>query len=92
MTVMQKIEQVRDARWFSNLTTIIIIAYASILGFKTLDEVESNYDIFLKLADYFVTIYFVFELAIKMIAEKKFLNFFKSGWNIFDFVIVVVTL
>ena len=92
MTAMQKIEEVRDSKWFSNLTTIIIIAYASILGFKTLDEVESNYDFFLKLADYFVTIYFVFELAIKMIAEKKFSDFFKSGWNIFDFVIVVVTL
>ena len=92
MTTMQRIEQVRDSRWFSNLTTIIIIAYASILGFKTLDQVESNYDLFLKFADYFVTIYFVFELAIKMVAEKKFLNFFKSGWNVFDFVIVVITL
>lgn len=76
MTVMEKIVHVRDSKWFSNLTTIIIIAYASILGFKTLDEVDTHYDLFLKLADYFVTIYFVFELAIKMIAEKKFLNFF----------------
>lgn len=92
MTVMEKIEYIRDSRWFSNLTTIIIIAYASILGFKTLDEVDSNYDFFLKFADYFVTIYFVFELAIKMLAEKKFTNFFKSGWNLFDFIIVVITL
>lgn len=92
MTAIQKIEQIRDSRWFSNLTTIIIIAYACVLGFKTLDEVESQYDIFLKMADYFVTIYFVFELSIKMVAEKKFSNFFKSGWNIFDFVIVFVTL
>ena len=92
MTVMEKIVHVRDSKWFSNLTTIIIIAYASILGFKTLDEVDTHYDLFLKLADYFVTIYFVFELAIKMIAEKKFLNFFKSGWNLFDFVIVFITL
>jgi voltage-gated sodium channel len=27
-----------------------------------------------------------------MLAEEKFLNFFKSGWNVFDFVIVAVTL
>ncbi len=92
MTIMQKIEEVRDSRWFSNLTTLIIIAYACILGFKTLDEVESEYDFFLNFADHFVTVYFVFELAIKMVSEKKFLNFFKSGWNIFDFVIVVITL
>lgn len=92
MTIMQKIEQVRDARWFSNLTTFIILAYASVLGFKTIDTVETNYSIFLQFADYFVTIYFVFEIAIKMVAEKKFMNFFKSGWNVFDFVIVVITL
>ncbi|MGM0518564.1 MAG: ion transporter [Campylobacterota bacterium] len=92
MTAMEQIQKIRDAKWFSNLTTIIIIAYASILGFKTLDEVEAQYDFFLVVADYFVTIYFVFELAIKMVAEKRFLNFFKSGWNIFDFVIVVITL
>ena len=89
---MEKIVQVRDSRWFSNLTTIIIIAYASILGFKTLDEVDTHYDFFLKFADYFVTVYFVFELAIKMVAEKKFVNFFKSGWNLFDFIIVFITL
>ena len=92
MTAMEKIVQVRDSRWFSNLTTIIIIAYASILGFKTLDEVDTHYDFFLKFADYFVTVYFVFELAIKMVAEKKFVNFFKSGWNLFDFIIVLITL
>lgn len=92
MTAMEKIEQIRDSRWFSNLTTIIIIAYACILGFKTLDDVDTNYDLFLKFADYFVTVYFVFELAIKMVAEKKFVNFFKSGWNLFDFIIVLITL
>lgn len=92
MTTMEKIEEIRDAKWFSNLTTIIILAYASVLGFKTMGEVETTYAIFLKLADYFVTLYFIFELAIKMIAEKKFVNFFKNGWNFFDFIIVVVTL
>ncbi len=92
MSVIEKIEQIRDAKWFSNLTTFIILAYASVLGFKTIDEVETNYAIFLQLADIFVTIYFVFEIAIKMVAEKKFINFFKSGWNVFDFTIVVVTL
>ena len=92
MSIIEKIEEVRDARWFSNLTTAIIILYASILGFKTVDEVETNYQIFLQFADYFVTIYFIFEIAIKMVAEKKFMNFFKNGWNVFDFVIVVITL
>ncbi len=51
MTVMERIEEIRDARWFSNLTTFIILAYASVLGFKTIGEVETNYAIFLQVAD-----------------------------------------
>jgi len=92
LNAISKIEQIRDSRWFSNLTTAIIILYASILGFKTVDEVETNYQIFLHFADLFVTVYFVFEIAIKMVAEKKFTNFFKNGWNLFDFIIVFITL
>ncbi|PLY05499.1 MAG: ion transporter [Arcobacter sp.] len=92
MTTMEKIQDMRDSKWFSNLTTFIILAYASVLGFKTMGDVETNYALFLRVADAFVTIYFIFEIAIKMIAEKKFINFFKNGWNLFDFVIVVVTL
>jgi len=87
-----KIKNIRDSRWFSNLTTSIIIFYASVLGFETLDTVAQPLGDFLHILDYLVTIYFVIELIIKMTAEDKFLNFFKSGWNIFDFVIVMITL
>lgn len=87
-----KIKSVRDSKWFSNLTTSIIIFYASVLGFETLDTVSQPLGDFLHVLDYIVTIYFVIELIIKMTAEDKFLDFFKSGWNIFDFVIVLITL
>ncbi|AXX92870.1 ion transporter [Malaciobacter molluscorum LMG 25693] len=90
--MIEKIKIIRYAKWFSNLTTLIIIAYASVLGFKTLGDVETKYSLFLQFADTFVTIYFIFEIAIKMAAEKKFFNFFKNGWNLFDFTIVIITL
>lgn len=92
MSLKQKLIQIRESRWFSNLTTSIIIFYASMLGFKTLGDVESNYDTFLYFLDYFITIYFLIEIIIKMAAEKNLKDFFKSGWNIFDFIIVVITL
>ena len=84
--------QIREARWFSNLTTAIIIIYSSVLGFKTLGENDTELSSLFYVFDYFITIYFLVEILIKMLAEKRFLDFFKSGWNIFDFVIVVVTL
>jgi len=92
MTLKEKLVQIREAKWFSNLTTSIIIFYASMLGFKTLGDIESTYDTFLYFLDYFITIYFLIEIIIKMSAEKNLKDFFKSGWNIFDFVIVAITL
>ncbi len=42
--------------------------------------------------DYGVTIFFVFEISIRMAAEPRLRDFFKKGWNVFDFIIVVVSL
>ena len=92
MSLKEKVIEIREARWFSNLTTAIIIFYASVLGVKTIGEIEGDYSTFLYLMDYFVTIYFLIEIIIKMSAEKNLKDFFKSGWNIFDFVIVFITL
>jgi len=88
----QKLIEIREAKWFSNLTTTIIIIYSSILGLKSLVDIDGNYVVVMHMLDYFVTIYFLIEIAIKMAAEEKVSNFFKSGWNIFDFIIVLITL
>ena len=84
--------KIREARWFSNLTTGIIIIYSSALGFKTLGDNSNDLSVVFQMFDYFITVYFLVEIIIKMAAEKRFLDFFKSGWNIFDFVIVAITL
>jgi len=41
-----KIKKIRDAKWFSNLTTSIIIFYASVLGFETIDSVAEPFGSF----------------------------------------------
>lgn len=87
-----KVKKVRDSTWFSNLTTSIIIFYASILGFETIDSVAEPFGNFFHVFDYAITVYFIVELTIKMLAEDKFINFFKNGWNLFDFFIVMITL
>ncbi len=87
-----KLKKVRDSRWFSNLTTAIIIFYACVLGFTTLKEAAQPYGNILFVLDYIVTTYFVIEIIIKMVAEDKLVNFFKNKWNLFDFFIVSVTL
>jgi voltage-gated sodium channel len=92
MPLKSKLTKIREARWFSNLTTAIIVIYSSALGLKSLMDVDSGYMTVMYLLDYFVTVYFLMEIMIKMSAEENFLDFFKNKWNLFDFVIVVITL
>lgn len=88
----ETIIEIREAKWFSNLTTTIIIIYASFLGLKTVVEVDNNIIFWFHVMDYFITIYFLIEIIIKMSAEDRILDFFKDRWNVFDFIIVAVTL
>ncbi len=92
MNLKETVIEIRESKWFSNLTTLIIVIYSSILGLKTVVEIENNYLFFFHVLDYFITIYFLVEILIKMSAEKNITDFFKDRWNVFDFVIVVVTL
>jgi voltage-gated sodium channel len=82
--------KIRRSRWFSNLTTIIIIAYALILGFKTSDQIEHALGNWWFYLDLVVTLFFLFEILIKLLAEKK--AFFKDKWNLFDATIILITL
>lgn len=92
MPLKTKLTNIRESRWFSNLTTAIILIYSSALGLKSLMDVDSGYMILMHMFDYFVTIYFLIEIMIKMYAEENFLDFFKDKWNLFDFIIVLITL
>lgn len=62
------------------------------LGFKTIPNIESQFINFFSWLDYAVTIYFFIEIMIKILAEENAINFFKSKWNLFDFIIVSVSL
>ena len=92
MTFKQKIIDIRESKWFSNLTTGIILFYAAALGFKTVDQVAEPYGWLFYSIDMFITVYFLIEIIIKISAEDRWQNFFKDGWNIFDFIIVIITL
>jgi voltage-gated sodium channel len=85
-----KLSQFRESAWFSNLTTVVIVSYAVILGVKTSQEVNVAFENWWFYLDLIVTLYFLFEVVIKLSVDRW--NFFKSGWNIFDFIIVAITL
>ena len=46
----------------------------------------------LTILEYIISAIFCMEIGIRMLAEDKFSDFFRSGWNVFDFTIVAVSL
>ena len=83
--------RIRNSKIFNASVVSVIIAsalYAGVTSYNIPDDYQSILNVF----DYGITIFFVIEIIIRLISEKSLLHFFKSGWNIFDFVIVMVSL
>ncbi len=74
------------------ISVISIIIFSALLVGASTYNIDPNWLGVMAILDISITIFFLVELSIRMAAEKRFLNFFKNGWNIFDFLIVSVSL
>lgn len=84
-------EQLRHNRLFEMLVVAVILFSALLAGAKTYDISASMSQTLLWL-DYAITLFFLTEITIRFLGEARKQDFFKSGWNIFDTLIVVVSL
>ena len=89
--LQDKLERLRANKLFETFVIGVIIASALLIGAKTYEE-TSRFDQLINWLDLGVTLFFLFEIIVRMAAEKRLVDFFKKGWNIFDFVIVVASL
>ena len=80
-----------ESPFFVGFILAVIIANAVVLGLQTYDEIEQRHgDTLNLLNDLFLAI-FVVELALRMGAYgRRPQDFFRSGWNVFDFVVIGV--
>jgi len=81
----------KDNRIFQFTVVAIIILNAILIGATTYD-LDPLFLNTIHLLDYAITIFFVIEILIRFIGEKNKAEFFKSGWNIFDTIIVAISL
>jgi voltage-gated sodium channel len=79
-----------ESNAISNFILGVIICNALVLGLETSKTAMQHWGYWLHLLDQVAVVIFVIELAIKLVVYR--LNFFKNGWNIFDFIIVTITL
>lgn len=79
-----------DTPFVKNSIIFVILFNAVILGLETSQTVMAQFGALIKILDVLCLIIFVIELLLKLVAYK--LPFFKNGWNLFDFVIVAISL
>ncbi len=66
--------------------TVLILINAVTLGLETDAEIMASYGLVLRVADRSILLIFTLEIALKLYAYRW--AFFRSGWNLFDLVIV----
>lgn len=82
---------IRSNKFFELTVVFIIIFSALVVGVKTY-PVSPSFANVIKALDWFITIFFITEISIRFIAEEQKKNFFKNAWNVFDTLIVSVSL
>lgn len=87
---MHSIKKIIENKYFVTFITIVIIINAITLGLETSPKIRAQFGIILSLIDKVALTIFTIELITKIVVYK--LRFFKDGWNIFDFLIVAVSL
>ncbi|GED21311.1 ion transporter [Halomonas halmophila] len=91
LTWRDRFERIRANKIFETLVIAIIIVSALLVGAKTYPE-TGRFHYWLLAMDMAVTVFFLVEIVIRMAAEKRLRDFFKQGWNVFDFLIVTASL
>ena len=84
--------RVVESSWFDPLMLSIIAVNAVTLGLETYDSIDAAIGRELHLANDVILGLFVVELALRMAAfADRPREFFRSGWNVFDFVVIAAS-
>lgn len=90
-SIKAQLATLKDNKIFELSVVTVIIISALEIGAKTFQLSATAYS-FTSILDSFITLFFLFELSIRFIADEDKKSFFKKGWNIFDTLVVLVSL
>ncbi|MGB1322941.1 MAG: ion transporter [Vibrio gallaecicus] len=85
------LNRLKNNKIFELSVVAVIIISALEIGAKTFELPDSAISI-TGILDIFITVFFLFELTIRFVADEDKKNFFKKGWNVFDTIVVVISL
>jgi len=79
-----------ESKLVQRVILIAILVNAIVLGLYIDPTVLENWDPIFHFIDQICLVIFVVEITVKLIAYR--LHFFRSGWNVFDFLVVAIAL
>ncbi len=85
-----KLEKLKANRAFEFLVVAVIIFAALLAGARTYD-IDPKVQRIISILDMLITLFFITELSLRFLAEKNKRDFLKNGWNLFDTIIVLVS-
>lgn len=89
--IKKQLFQLKSNKIFEALVVAVIIISALEIGAKTY-ELPAFANSLTYGLDPFITLFFLIEITIRFIAEDNKKAFFKDGWNVFDTLVVLVSL
>jgi voltage-gated sodium channel len=85
--------RIADSSSFQNFIIAVIVLTAAVIGLETSDALTERYGGVFHAIDTVVQVIFMVEIAIRLLAcWPRLLGFFRDGWNVFDFAVVVASL
>ncbi|WP_260115554.1 ion transporter [Vibrio sp. SS-MA-C1-2] len=82
---------INNNRYFQAFSVIVIILAAVSIGANTF-ELPNGLNLAIYWLDQFILFFFLIEIIIKFFSYQNKIDFFKSGWNWFDTIIVIGSL
>ncbi|MBA1332557.1 ion transporter, partial [Candidatus Endoriftia persephone str. Guaymas] len=82
---------IRENKGFETFVILVILISAMVIGAKTYAIPPTLSRVF-AILDIGITLFFLLEISIRIIAEQSLKRFFSKAWNVFDFIIVVASL
>ncbi|MGM0563125.1 MAG: ion transporter [Pseudomonadota bacterium] len=88
-----KIQALVGHRLFEHFIIAVIVLNSAVLGIETVSAWAERYAVWIEWVHNGVLFIFIVEVLLKWIAvAPRIQDYFKSGWNVFDFSIVVMSL
>ena len=83
--------KVKEHKIFQSIVIIAIILSAFLVGASTF-RINSTLISIFWFVDILITLFFIIEIVIRFVAEPNKKSFLKNGWNLFDTLIVFISI